>query len=247
MNLHVEFMGLCLFVPQSDAVHVLMPRTGEMTGGYYVNPHHVTLQYTGTGGVTRVVDMPGWCVDLSGARGTEKEAALSTALIESGRLSGKRVDSRQWSDRPRRTVVSRITLPPASDIDYRELVEWEVDLLTGIKEAAYLTHHLTWKITNAAVQNIVWERKRLDNAKPECEVLDTPMPIGNRIELKIAHVPAKERMPSKWEEATHYQAYRNVFGDRGRHHKIFLAEDPFRAAFLGASAFTCMLAVAPPE
>ncbi|HET7462948.1 MAG TPA: hypothetical protein VFJ82_16975, partial [Longimicrobium sp.] len=124
MDLTVKFTGLCMFVtePGGKRVHVLMPTTPSR-GQHH---HDITLKIV-EAGVT--YDLRHWVLDLSGAGGKGTSIRVADEVLDAGTPAYACVDAKQWSDKPRHTVVARVTLPPFNEMTFDQVVEWDVRVI----------------------------------------------------------------------------------------------------------------------
>ncbi|HEU0080354.1 MAG TPA: hypothetical protein VFQ76_22085 [Longimicrobiaceae bacterium] len=257
MDLHVKFTGLCLFVPDVTArrMRVLIPSHHE--GGAHVDPHEVKLNYRGG---TPNLDMEKWFLDLSGAGGTGDKLTVGDFALDAGARAERRVDSKQWSKDARKSIVSHVTLPRASELEPGRPVNWLVRIMqpdgTVVDEFPRdLTHHVTYVIKDVDAGYFkTWQRHPLRPKSGDVpEHLPEPIPTGDIIILEVTHLPKTNVPLKKGQESTHFQAFHNVFKVfPGKKAHVFLNEDPPKdtedpPSVVGGSPFNCMLAQSQPE
>lgn len=246
MDLLVTFTGLFMFVrdPGGKRVHALVPATPPGDDHH----HDLTLEYRG---LDRKVDLTHWRLDLSGAGGTGKAVDVPDEVLDAGTLAELRVDSKQWSDTPRDTVIARVTLPPFHKVVATKPVKWDVRVLPERSKSVlsdverYLTHELTWRVPNVDQAFFdTWQLVPLpgNTSRPK----DLPRPDLTVARIYIQHVPTKPPETHKGDEAPHFHLFYSVFNaSPNKRPHPYLDEEP--ETVVGGSPFNCILAQSPPE
>jgi len=246
MDLIVKFTGLCMFVrdPGGKRVHVLMPATPSR-GRHH---HDLTLKIVDA---CVTYDLRHWMLDLSGAGGKGASTYVPDEVLDAGKPVFAHVDAKQWSDRPRNTVVGRVTLPPFNEITYDQVVEWDVRVIRegGKRPVSRAYRRLTNEVTcrvNEVDHDFFDRWKLLPLRRGGSIPVPLRPPAGADATLEIKHIPKVSEKTGKGDEAPDFHHFYRIFKPRpDRRARPFLNQKP--PVSPGGSPFNCILAQAPPE
>ncbi|WP_420128589.1 hypothetical protein [Longimicrobium sp.] len=262
MELHIKFTGLCLFVhPAGSArTHVLMPHVHDHGGG--IEPHFVWCTFPG-GNRVRI---EGYAIEFSAATNATQGAPDAT-VVNVGTLAHKGVDAPQLGLTPRGSVAARVTLPPASDVDYGDTATWDVEVEQSTVDTRPFTHQLVWKIRNIT-SDVAWTVRPLQYQGPHAPVPAPAPPAGTiphgsgTVHVEVSCLP--EPVPTTpipiGQEATHFQAYLTLLKPPFKRVKLKMKKHPLHAGTptfdphaqpadddeMAALAYNCMLGQSPP-
>jgi hypothetical protein len=262
MELHIKFTGLCLFVHPAGAArtHVLMPHAHDHGGG--IEPHFVRCRFPG-GNPVRI---EGYAIEFS-ANTSAAQGAPDARVVNVGTFADKRVDADQLGLKPRGSVAARLTIPPASGVDYGETAEWEVVVEQNTAAIEPFTHHLVWKITGITgdvtwtVQPLQYQDTHGPTPAPAPASGTIPHSPGDVYVVEVTNLP--EPAPTDpipiGDEAKHFQGYLAVFKPPVKRVKLKMKKHPLHAGSPeldpreqpvdddaeAALAFNCMLGQSP--
>jgi len=261
-DLKIEFVGLCLFVPDygSQTMYVLMPHAGTAGGqGRTMPPHAVRLCFNAAylqPGSTRLweavtlVVMDG--AELSLPPGPA-ELELPDELVNVGAVANRPIDTVALSADPAAKLTARALLRSGKYLEHDGGGYWKYP--SESSPPRQLPNRICWTVPGM-------EGDRLDLACAEFggePVLDLPSlyPIDGTIEVSVYHTPHEELpplpvnppRPAQGAEAYHFAAYYELFdppvvGGPLPTYAGFLQLPPGQV-FFGGSPYTCMAAQSP--
>lgn len=243
MDLHVKISGLCMIVPDRGAgvMHVLLPATG----GMHVERHDPELHYKG-----KPIDLTHRVLDLSKARGTGTEYKVAEPALQVAALVGRELDAEQYGPKPRRTVLSRVSLPFASEIGYGTTARYRIKVKQNGVETerkVRLTNEVTWKVSGFELEDAPWELAPLP-ASGSTSASPLPALNGGDIHLEIRHWQRGAKPSKIGDRIHHVRAYYDLYGDSVTGPIPELDEPPNGVMVPppGGSPFNCMVAVGGP-
>jgi hypothetical protein len=275
MQVHVEFIGLCLLVPQRDGkqVHLLMPRAGHGASGGHTHQgthhvhgaavprHHTVLsfdaahltEYAAASGVPASASLDGEVLRL-GQAGGQPDASEALTLVNVSKLSGRAVRATALSGAPSASnhLSCRVTLQSGAAGDPRGGVRWT---FPGESEPRLLPHILDWTFT-APDEPLDLGIKVEDGTLPPLHA------IGGKIKLRIMHAIADDHLPKPpsvpapgpGTPAHHFGHLYDLLepptvgqtGPLPEYHDSRVGPIPTRGPDKGGSPFNCMLAQGDP-
>jgi hypothetical protein len=258
-ELFVEFVGLCLFVPDRErkSLYLLMPGAGQEHG---VDPHVARLcfdsaylqpQSTERNGIPALVAMNR--VELS-LRAPEPPLALALPdeLVDVGAQAQRPVDpGALYRDDPERLLAARVNVGSGGCFTYEPGACWNYPAASAPRR---LSNRITWRVGKMEGDRLDLSLAPLAEG-PEPPALPPLYPIDGMIELALYYTPRDELPPEPLEPeaplvgtpAHHFGAFYGLFAppvtdgplptfvdlNCGMHHA-------------GGSPYTCMAAQSPP-
>lgn len=273
-ELEIKFTGLCLFVPDRNRTHVLIPATRHSHESHGATDpqfplHPVRLRWdrlyddSAHTGITEI-RIEGFQLDLSNLLTTGRLVEPTRTIADLTRRFSLRMDRQQLdADKtPRPSLISRITLPPASNITPTRGAIWEL----GAPSAEEMTHQLYWTIKVQPAPGrppvLTWALKALLGGGSQA--LPMLKPKSGRVVIEIIHAPDNEQPPEPRPglEAFHFKAHYKLFSGsfEGPNPKLRSALPNAKEAdlpeikdmgiwveVLGSNPYTCLAAQAEAE
>ncbi|MBW3570005.1 MAG: hypothetical protein KY467_02755 [Gemmatimonadetes bacterium] len=214
MELHIEVIGLCMFVHPAEAegTHVLMPHA-HAAG---VEQHFACCLFPGQ---SKKVPIEGHAIEFDVKGSGSLYLPDDPPVINAGRYANKTVDAAQWGTKPRGSVAARVTIPPAAVIHYAETAEYEVIVDGTSDDRKPLTHKVVWRITDITGP-VTWNVQRLTYSNghgpapaPTPSSGTFPYTAGATVKVTVECQPRPiptEPIPYN-EEAHHFRAYLALF------------------------------------
>lgn len=260
-ELHIEFVGLCLFVPVREpaAMHVLMPAAGHHHGDHDVPPHlgmllfdEALLRPGADGPSHRVKREPMERVTLALAGRAPNLTLSDEVVVDVGKVVKKPIDERVlWGSDPDGKLVARLRLGSGAWTGNARGACWNYELVSPARRE--LPNRLYWTM-NMDAHELVLELEALENGTGR--TLPPLYPIGGEIHLKVYNTPLNEIPPDvvdipppPWgTRAHHFGAYYRLFNPPFASDVLptFEAVSCTEPKKDGGSPYTCMVAQSPP-
>lgn len=241
MEIHITFVGLCLFVPERDRVHVLLPNTG---GDHRHDPQ---IFYAGIG--IKSSSLNRFSLDLTDLHAGGATQPLPNVLDVEAVVGGPIPPDTAGNDAGQKVAV-RITLPLADAVDPGDTAVWRVETEDGQVRDHELTHQLTWIIRDGDICNVDWVRTPLSGGGGGTERLGLPIPDPDGVvRIHVLHLPDHPHVVKVNEEAPHPQFFYALSNKPGKNptlqsppsplcgRKALSPDDAGRAE----TAYNCML------
>lgn len=247
MEVHITFVGLCLFVPDKDGkrVHVLLPKTS----GHH--KHYPQIMYPGLQAAANVLNRV--YLDLTPLHSGGSVQPLEK-LLDVQAVVGKPVPSEVPDNDPKEKLALRVTLPLADYVVPGEIALWEVKKADGKVDEQLLTHQLTWVIRSGEICDVAWELKPLSTSRSGAKTLGRPIPDPDGVvRIHVLHLPEKPVIVEPGKEAHHAEEFYKVTGYKGEKPKLAKGPTPIcpekldlgvqgKADDRAEAAYNCMLA-----
>lgn len=244
MELHITFVGLCLFVPepghsQGPRIHVLLPRSGFGP----VHAHHDQIHYPGMGPLLPTTR--GFWLDLTNLRsgGGTMPSWADVLAVES--VVGGTVPPDQVTNNPGPEVIARITLPLPDSTVPGQRATFAVTPKNGTPQPVDLTHQMTWIYSNANICAVDWVRTRFVSGLEE--EIGMPIPdVDDIVRMYVVHLPAHAHVTSPGDPIQHPRAYFAVNRRSGEDPTLIdppmlLCDAVGRELTVSETAYNCML------
>lgn len=210
MEVHVTFVGLCMFVPDpaGSHMHVLLPKSGGS------HQHDVQVFYPGIEPgrpkFNRVY------LDLTPLRENGVFPHRLDHMLDVEDVVGYPVSRDTTGADTREKVFVRISLPPADDVRFGPTAVWNVIDKDGNTHKCPLTHQVTWIIRSADICPVKWELKPL-HGSGNSQVLGRPIPDPDGvIRISVVHLPLHPHRTNPQDPtAPHADLYYQVSGHPG--------------------------------
>jgi hypothetical protein len=219
MDLVIDVYGLCMFVtdPAHNRVHLLLPATMDTSGpGATIHKHFPVLEYRKRTLDTVVTSMERRVLDLTGLGGAGKSPLVwpPTVVDMAPLVNAVPIPASQLGDTPKH-IVSRITLPLATEIQEGAAACWSFPLGTGlwINRMTPFVRYTVRQITFPGDLPRAYLNRQANDKDDVLPVGDDP---SGTVHLTVTHVPDPAHPCPDLnigDTAAHFQAYYGAFGD----------------------------------